>query len=85
MLHPILNRLDYCNSLLVGTTSEYMSRIQVVQNSAANLKLKWKRRDHATHTKKIHWAFHGINPIGTIQSALGQYSYKVKTKKSLQF
>ena len=32
----ILNRLDYCNSLLAGTTSEQMSRIQRVQNSEQN-------------------------------------------------
>ena len=31
----ILNRLDYCNSLPAGTTSEQMSCIQRVQNSAA--------------------------------------------------
>ena len=44
----ILNRLDYCNFLLAGTTSEQMSRIQRVQNSAAKLILKKKRRDHVT-------------------------------------
>ena len=44
----ILNRLDYCNSLLAGTTLEQMSRIQRVQNSAAKLILKKKRRYHAT-------------------------------------
>ena len=49
----ILNRPDYYNSLLAGTNSEQMSRIQRVQNSAAKLILKWKRRDHATsHIKK---------------------------------
>ena len=36
----ILNRLDNCNSFLAGTTSEQMSRIQRVQNSAAKLILK---------------------------------------------
>ena len=37
----ILNRLHYCNSLLAGTTSEQMSHIQSIQNSAAK-----------THTQK---------------------------------
>ena len=39
----ILNRFAYCNSLLAGTTSEQMSRIQHIQNSAAKLMLKKKR------------------------------------------
>ena len=53
----ILNRLDYCNSLPAGTTSEQMSCIQRVQKSAAKLILKKKRRDHATPLLKNYTGF----------------------------
>ena len=53
----ILNRHDYCNSLLAGTTSEQMSRIQRFQNSAAKLILKKRRRDHATPLLKNYTGF----------------------------
>ena len=52
----ILNRLDCCNSLLAGTTSEQMSRIQRVQNNAANLILKRKAGIMLHHfLTKLHW------------------------------
>ena len=35
----ILNRLDHCNFLPASTTSDQMSRIQHVQNSAAKVML----------------------------------------------
>jgi hypothetical protein len=52
----VLSRLDYCNSLLAGVTSEQIGRVQRVQNSAAKLVLRKKRRDHASPLlAKLHW------------------------------
>ena len=53
----ILNRLDYCNSLLAGTTLEQMSRIQRVQNSAAKLIPEKKHRCYATPLLKNDTGF----------------------------
>ena len=39
----ILSRLDYCNSLLSNISEDKLSRLQVVQNSAAKLVAKEKR------------------------------------------
>ena len=51
-----ISRLDYCNSLLAGITSDQLSRIQRVQNNAARVVLRAKRRDHATPLlKHLHW------------------------------
>ena len=39
----ILSRLDYCNSLLSNISEDKLSRLQVVQNSAAKLVAKEKK------------------------------------------
>ena len=44
----ILSRLDYCNSLLAGTSSSSLQTIQRIQNCAARLVLKKKKSDHIT-------------------------------------
>ena len=52
----VLSRLDYCNSLLSGITKDQLTRLQRVQNNAAKLIFKKKRRDHVTPLlKKLHW------------------------------
>ena len=47
----VLSRLDYCNSLLYGTTSQNLQRLQLLQNHAAKLvynKPKFTRVYHPT-------------------------------------
>ncbi|KAK7106068.1 hypothetical protein V1264_017368 [Littorina saxatilis] len=49
-------RIDYCNSLLAGISTDQLSRIQRVQNSAAKVILRKKRRDHVTPLlNHLHW------------------------------
>lgn len=44
----VLSRLDYCNSLLAGCPGYLTKRLQLVQNFAARVVLRKRRRDHIT-------------------------------------
>ena len=44
----IVNRLDYCNSLLYGVADGLMRRLQSVQNAAVRLVTGARRCDHIT-------------------------------------
>ncbi|KAF7660853.1 hypothetical protein LDENG_00274040 [Lucifuga dentata] len=44
----ISSRLDYCNSLFSCLTASATSRLQMVQNAAARLLTRTKRREHIT-------------------------------------
>jgi len=52
----VLSRLDFCNSLLSGCNKIYLYKLQLVQNSAARLIFRSKRRDHVTPLlHALHW------------------------------
>ena len=52
----VLNRLDYCNSLLVDLPANLLQRLQSVQNSATRLIYRLRRSEHITDTLlSLHW------------------------------
>jgi hypothetical protein len=52
----VSTRLDYCNSLLYGTSAHNIQRLQRVQNSLACVVSGAKRRDHIGPVlRELHW------------------------------
>lgn len=52
----VFSRLDYCNSLLVNTPANQLSRLQRMQNAAARLVSGTGRREHITPVlARLHW------------------------------
>ena len=46
----VISKLDYASSALYGVNSSYLNKLQIVQNSAARVITKVKRRDHIIST-----------------------------------
>ena len=52
----VLSGIDYCNSLLFGSTHDFTSHLQWIQNYAARVILcLTKSSSIATHLKSLHW------------------------------
>lgn len=52
----ITSRLDYCNSLYIGVSQTCVSRLQLVQNAAARLLKRKRKRSHITPVLiSLHW------------------------------
>ena len=52
----VLSKLDYCNALLCGAQKQQLYKLQKVQNSAARLVCKARRRDHTSPLlRTLHW------------------------------
>ena len=52
----VLSRIDYCNSLLFGSTHDVTSHLQRIQNYAARVILRLPRSSSiTTHLKSRHW------------------------------
>lgn len=48
--------MDYCNSLLYGISSSLLSKLQLVQNTAARIVTKTRKYDHITPVlARLHW------------------------------
>ncbi len=57
IIHALtLSRLDYCNSLYLGISHSVLSRLQLVQNSAARLLTRTRKWEHITPVlASLHW------------------------------
>uniref|UniRef100_A0A669DR24 Reverse transcriptase domain-containing protein n=1 Tax=Oreochromis niloticus TaxID=8128 RepID=A0A669DR24_ORENI len=57
VIHAFIScRLDYCNALYCGVSQHLLSRLQLVQNSAARLLTKTRKREHITPIlASLHW------------------------------
>ena len=52
----VLSRIDYCNSLLLGSTHDVTSHLQRIQNYAARVILRLPKSSSITiHLKSLHW------------------------------
>ena len=52
----VSTRLDYCKSLLLGTSAKNIDKLQRVQNTLARVVSCTRRRDHITPIlRKLHW------------------------------
>ena len=52
----VINKLDYCNALLLGTSGHQLSRLQMTQNMGCRVISSLKKHDHVSNAmKELHW------------------------------
>ena len=52
----VLLKLDYCNSLLLGSSKYQMDKLQLIQNMACRVIFQLRKHDHIMHhLKLLHW------------------------------
>ncbi len=52
----IFSRLDYCNAVYTGLPKGSMVKLQLIQNAAARVLMKLKKREYITPVlKELHW------------------------------
>ena len=57
LVHAVTSsRLDYCNSLFINMSNDNLNKLQKVQNAAARLVTRKRKRDSVSHTlRELHW------------------------------
>ena len=69
----VLNRLDYCNGLLVDLQASLFQRLQSIQNSAARLIYRLRRSEHITDAlMSLHW----LHVPGRVEYKVAVLTYK---------
>jgi hypothetical protein len=78
----VTTRLDYCNSLLYGTSAANITKLQRVQNNLARIVTGAKRRDHITPVlRDLHWL-----PVAKrIEYKVALLTHKVLHQKQPQY
>ena len=51
----VLSRIDYCNSLLYGSTHDVTSHLQRILSYAARVSMRLSSSSINTHLKSLHW------------------------------
>ena len=52
----VISKVDYCISVLVGTSGHVLDRLQSILNAAERLVFESRRSDHITSLlRKLHW------------------------------
>ena len=52
----VISKLDYCNTLLLGTSGHQLSRLQMIQNMGCRVISNLKKHDHVSNAmKELHW------------------------------
>ena len=53
----VMSRLDYCNSCSCGIASQQLKRFQLVQNKAARIVTRTRKKEHVITPvlKELHW------------------------------
>ena len=56
LVHAVISRIDYCNSLYYNISSSNLHKLQKVQNAAARLVSRKRKRDSISSTlRDLHW------------------------------
>ena len=77
----VLSRIDYCNSLLFGSTHDVTSHLQRIQNYAAGVILHLpKSSTITTHLRSLHWF--PVNVSSTYEIACLCYHWHSSTAPS---
>src|SRR6478609_6101411 len=75
-------RLDYCNSLLYGTSVTNIKRLQRIQNTLARVVSGTKKRDHITPVlRDLHW----LPMPQRIEYKIGLITHKVLSTSQPQY
>ena len=52
----VISKLDYCNTLQLGTSEHQLSRLQMIQNMGCRVISNLKKHDHVSNAmKELHW------------------------------
>ena len=74
-----VSRLDYCNSILHGTSSSNLDKLQRVQNARARAVMMTKKRDHITPVlARLHW----LPVAGRIQFKIALLTFTTYSSRS---